>query len=188
MEKWKIIPGTDNNYMASEGGQIKSLLSGRILRGSFQSCGYRRVKIIIAGKGRDRYIHRLVAEVFLPNPQRLPEVNHIDMDKANNSVDNLEWVSHKDNHKKFAGNIDRSAINSTKNLTSEQIEKIKSMVGSGVSFKKIAEVIGCSYQTVWFQLKGKQRRKEKTILSALNIKEFKEIEPLQWVDYARRYL
>lgn len=44
-----------------------------------------------------KYIHRLVAEYFLPNPDSLPQVNHKDGDKSNNNVDNLEWVSNKDN-------------------------------------------------------------------------------------------
>ena len=43
------------------------------------------------------YTHRLIAETLIPNPQNLTEVNHKDEDKLNNSVDNLEWISHKDN-------------------------------------------------------------------------------------------
>jgi hypothetical protein len=67
--------------------------SGRHVWGANHD-GYRKVM------GRDRvkvYVHRLVAEAFLPNPEGLPEVNHINGVRHDNRVANLEWVSHADN-------------------------------------------------------------------------------------------
>lgn len=61
--------------------------------------GYKQVSVMVKGKRYVRYIHRLVAECFIPNPYRLPEVNHLDGDKANNNADNLEWCTTSDNHK-----------------------------------------------------------------------------------------
>lgn len=61
----------------------------------------------IMGQAVRQYLHRLVAQTHIPNPHNLPEVNHIDHDKANNCVENLEWISHADNLKKarlFHGN------------------------------------------------------------------------------------
>lgn len=69
--------------------------------------GYLRVGVMLEGKTRTTYVHRLVAQAHVPNPRNLPEVNHIDHDKLNNRADNLEWVSHADNLAKarsFHGN------------------------------------------------------------------------------------
>lgn len=63
----------------------------------FNSLGYESVKVLCNGKRKHFKIHRLVATVFLPNPQNLPEVNHKDENPSNNCVDNLEWCSHKYN-------------------------------------------------------------------------------------------
>ena len=59
--------------------------------------GYLRVELCKNGERKKCSVHRLVAETFLPNPENKPEVNHIDEDKTNNRVDNLEWKWHKDN-------------------------------------------------------------------------------------------
>ena len=48
-------------------------------------------------KREDLYVHRIIASIFIPNPLNLPEVNHIDNNRTNNSVDNLEWITKKDN-------------------------------------------------------------------------------------------
>ena len=55
------------------------------------------MKLSKNGKWYYRRVHRLVAEAFIPNPNNLPQVNHIDGDKTNNDVSNLEWTSNKDN-------------------------------------------------------------------------------------------
>jgi hypothetical protein len=57
-------------------------------------------EIVVNGQ-RDRVVHRLMAKAFVPNPLNLPEVNHKDLNKANNSVSNLEWVTHQQNQKHF---------------------------------------------------------------------------------------
>ena len=59
--------------------------------------GYLRVELSKNGERKKCSVHRLVAQTFIPNPENLPEVNHIDEDKTNNRVDNLEWKWHKDN-------------------------------------------------------------------------------------------
>ena len=61
--------------------------------------GYLRIILSKKGKHKMLFVHRLVAQAFLPNPNNLREVNHIDCNKENNCVDNLEWVSSKENHK-----------------------------------------------------------------------------------------
>ena len=76
-------------------GEVKS--HGKIIKGEITSGGYCRVHISHNGVEYKFLVHRLVAETFIPNPKRLPEVNHIDGNKQNNSVDNLEWCTRSQN-------------------------------------------------------------------------------------------
>ena len=70
---------------------------GRILNLSDNGIGYLRVQLYSNNKAKRFFVHRLVAITFIPNPDNLPEVNHIDEDKTNNRVDNLEFCDHKYN-------------------------------------------------------------------------------------------
>ena len=76
-------------------GEVKS--HGKIIKGEITSGGYCRVHISHKGVQYKFLVHRLVAEAFILNPNRLPEVNHIDGNKQNNSVDNLEWCTRSQN-------------------------------------------------------------------------------------------
>ena len=69
----------------------------KLIEPSYDGQGYLQVNLYKNKKTKKCYVHRLVAELFIPNPENLPEVNHIDEDKTNNRVDNLEWKSPKDN-------------------------------------------------------------------------------------------
>lgn len=98
MEAWKEIEGTFGLLEVSSEGRIRSnMRDGRILKQQTDNKGYRRVRVTIRRERRQYKIHRAVATAFLPNPQCLPQVNHIDGDKSNNRVSNLEWVSNDDN-------------------------------------------------------------------------------------------
>lgn len=90
-EVWKQ---TDLGYLVSNRGRVRSP-SGRILKPRKHSAGYHRVSL---GKENDQYIHRLVAMAFIPNPDNLPMVNHLNGIKADNRPENLEWVTCKSNH------------------------------------------------------------------------------------------
>lgn len=117
-EVWKPIKGYEGLYEVSNLGNIRSLdkvvmcvrngkelgvlHKGKVLKPSKRQHGYLGVMLYGRGGHKTRgfktfSIHRLVAEAFIPNPDRLPEVNHIDEDKTNNAVTNLEWMSHVDN-------------------------------------------------------------------------------------------
>lgn len=98
-EIWKNHPFFGQLVQFSNLGRIKSFVKykeGKILNNKeVDNIGYVRVKI--AGK---RYrIHRYIAELFVPNPENKPEVNHIDGDKTNNRADNLEWTTRSENQK-----------------------------------------------------------------------------------------
>lgn len=113
-EIWKDIAGFEGHYQVSNFGRIKSCdrilphkihgtwhIKERILKPHWNGAGRTNYQVVHlhVGNGRMRCvrIHRVVAETFIPNPQNLPQVNHIDGDKKNNFVQNLEWVSSEEN-------------------------------------------------------------------------------------------
>lgn len=94
------IVGFDD-YTVDEFGTIRSYKYGKIreLKISKNTKGYAQVGLGLNGKTYPKRVHRLVAKAFIPNPLNLPQVNHIDGNKFNNSVTNLEWCSNSDNIK-----------------------------------------------------------------------------------------
>ena len=80
---------TMDDYLITRDGKVINKKWNREVKGKPNSKGYLRVQIV----GKFRFIHRLVAEKYIPNPNNLPIVNHIDGNFLNNSVENLEWVT-----------------------------------------------------------------------------------------------
>ena len=104
MEVWKDIEGYEGLYQVSNKGRIKSLKKkfGKqeteiIMKPNMEWCGYLRVGLIKDKKAKMYAVHRLVAKTFIANPENKPIVNHIDGNKANNEVENLEWATYKEN-------------------------------------------------------------------------------------------
>lgn len=86
-------------YLIDTDGNIYNKRTNKKLKISDNGRGYKKVSLYTEeGKTINKYVHRLVAETFIDNPNNLSEVNHIDEDKANNSVDNLEWCDRKYNN------------------------------------------------------------------------------------------
>lgn len=104
-EEWKDIQGYENYYQISNLGKIKSKYYSRIRGYILNQGGYCVAQLCVKGKRKGFALHRLVAKHFIPNPLNLPEVNHLDFNKENNRIDNLEWCTSKDNtlHKKING-------------------------------------------------------------------------------------
>lgn len=124
-EIWKPIAGWDNSYEISTHGRVRSKLRyvenrfsirpirQRIIVQQIGKNGYASVRL--AGKmAKQKYVHRLVCEAFIPNPENLPQVNHKDGNRLNNNLYNLEWCTQKDNLNDPA-RISKLKIHSIKN-------------------------------------------------------------------------
>lgn len=97
-EEWRPVEGTNNYLYVSNLGRVRSnWRKGKILKPTPDQRGYLRLKVTTKYFSKPFKVHRLVAQAFIPNPDNLPQVNHIDGNKANNRVDNLEWMSNRDN-------------------------------------------------------------------------------------------
>lgn len=96
-EEWIVIDEFPT-YSVSSFGRVRNDITGYILNGGYDKDKYRQVTICYNHKQYNRRICRLVAKAFLPNPNNLPQVNHKDENKENNSVNNLEWCSVKYNN------------------------------------------------------------------------------------------
>ena len=110
---WKDIIGFEGYYQINEHGEVRSvdrymdnngtqiLKKGQLIKPYIDTNGYYQVNFSVNGKKTKGSVHRLVAIHFLENPNKLNEVNHIDHDKLNCHVSNLEWVTRKENQEKM---------------------------------------------------------------------------------------
>ena len=92
-EVWKDVKGYENLYKISSLGRIKNAQKNTFLKQTNHSCGYLTVELRKNKIAKKRYMHRLVAEAFIPNPDNLTQVNHKNENKKDNNIKNLEWCS-----------------------------------------------------------------------------------------------
>lgn len=97
----KDIEGYEGRYAVTEDGQVWSHISHKFLHPKVARNQYREVCLYKDGRKKMFYVHRLVAAAFIPNPDNLSEVNHLDFDKGNNDVSNLEWTTSSGNSKHY---------------------------------------------------------------------------------------
>lgn len=136
-ELWKDIKNFEGFYQISNFGRVKSLggwcgtakRKERIRSTSLTFDGYVKIRLIHQGKDKTMRIHRLVAETFIPNPEGKDTVNHIDGNKLNNTVTNLEWIDRSEQmlHAYKLG-LKKAIIgsrNCNAKLTDEQVREIR---------------------------------------------------------------
>lgn len=134
-----ILVNKDGEIFSNLSGKVKKLKT-RVSKNGYECCGIP----IGNGKSLGKRVHRLVAETFLDNPYNLREVDHIDCNKLNNKLDNLEWVSSKENKRRakenglYDKNIGENHYLSI--LTEETVHKICQCMQDGMRNKEVAEM------------------------------------------------
>ena len=124
-EVWKDVDGFEGHYQVSNHGRVRSIKKEiLVLKGEYQHNGYKRVRLWKDGRQQHKLIHRLVAMAFLQNPNNYSDVNHIDEDKTNNHVTNLQWCTHLYNMNFGSVKEKISCGNNGKKASSEAMEKL----------------------------------------------------------------
>lgn len=181
-EEWRDVVGYEGLYQVSSFGRVKSLarLSKRS-DGNYQPTptkilvpicvnGYCAVGLHLLGKQKMNYIHRLVADAFVPNPDNLPQVNHRNEDKTCNIPDNLEWCDSKYNinygtrNKRHSEKINSEPIKQkmidSKRGTMKPVIQLTldgEFVKEWESMKEVARVFGIHRSGIQHCCKGKQK-------------------------------
>lgn len=169
IEVWKSYPEFEFIQGSSLGGVRtldrcvtrkngrKQFIKGRILKQRRQKSGYMYVNFSVNGKQVNLRVHRIIAACFLPNPNNLPQVNHIDCDRTNNRVENLEWCSREYNsayRNKFGVSYKEAAPKSP--VIAVNLKTLEAL--QFPSQKEAARQLGASVGTINEVIKGKRNK------------------------------
>lgn len=140
-------------YTVFEDGRVIGL-KGFFLKPGLSSNGYYTVVICHDGKHTSVPIHRLIAECFIPNPEGKPHINHINSIRTDNSIDNLEWCTPKENAKHMvkAGRVDKTIDSIRKRMSKPVIDNSNGKIYP--SCKNAAESLGINENTLRVKLAG----------------------------------
>lgn len=159
-EIWKNIKRYENLYKVSNWGRVKSARNNILLKLHIQKNGYLRVSLSKNGKIKYYNIHRLVAEAFIPNPNNYPIINHIDGNKKNNNVKNLEFCTYSHNNKearRLGLNISKKGKYNHKSRKVVQYDKKGNIIKEWDYMNLITEILGYDYTSISKCCSGKQR-------------------------------
>ena len=151
MNNWYSIKGWEGLYEINKNGEVRNAKNKNTIVGDINNCGYYRVSLYNQGQSKKYFRHRLVAEHFLDKPEGKDFVNHIDGDKSNNSLENLEWVSQSENEK-------HAFENGLKQKTNKPfiIEFVNGDIKEYENQYVCAKEIGCSQSSVKNWLNGQR--------------------------------
>lgn len=169
---WKDIPDYEGRYQVSNFGEVKSLkrkivdslgrprtIPEKIITGYIDpSTGYSMVNLMNQDKVRHTSVHRLVASLFIPNPDHKPQVNHINFCRYDNRFENLEWVTAKENanHSVKAGRRDDQIKKESKPIA--QLNLNGDLVKVWPSGRRAARELGIIQGGISMVARGKQKR------------------------------
>lgn len=141
----------DSRFEISQSGVIRNVKTKAIKSQYVSDTGYYMITISKNNKSKPYRVHRLLANNFIENPKKLKEVNHIDGNKLNNDLSNLEWVSHFGNmqHAFSTGLANNTGVkNGMAKLNESKVSEIKELLKNGVSQYKIAEKYNVSRSAI----------------------------------------
>ena len=152
MEEWKDIQGYEGIYQVSSHGRVRN--GFKILKKQKHKQGYELIGLSKNGTTKTYLVHRLVAKTFIPNPNNKPEVNHIDGNKTNNKIENLEWSTRKENmNHAFNTGLAKKPTNlnppkkirqinlETMEIVAEYNSLYEAYEKTGIQYKKISKVV-----------------------------------------------
>lgn len=153
MEIWEKVKGYEGVYVVSNLGNVKRLITNKKrkelpLIKSINATGYLNVNLFKYGIQKTYRVNRLVALAFIPNLENKPQINHINGIKTDNRVENLEWVTNKENiiHAIEIGLFDSVGIkNGRSKLTNIDIIEIRNSV---LSVRRLGEIYNVSFTTI----------------------------------------
>lgn len=128
------VVGYEGLYKVSNTGKVLGLKRGKVLKGKVDKDGYIEVVLSRGSQVKYKRVHRLVCEAFVPNPDNLPMVNHIDHNPANNHTTNLEWI---DNYSNQTHGLKFRGVKSVADYSPDTINKIISMYKDGASYAEV---------------------------------------------------
>ena len=151
-EVWKEIELYGLKYRISNHGRVVGKRG--FIKQRLDNDGYPTITVGNINRRTSMKIHRLVATTFIPNPQKLPEVNHIDCNRQNSRADNLEWVTHQDNisHSVMMGNYNGKQLgekNVRSRLTEDDVVDIRLMFDNGLmTQQELAKAYNVGWSTI----------------------------------------
>lgn len=166
MAIWKDVEGFEGIYKVSNEGVLVGAprhgTKGGVKKRSKIKRGYERYRLSKDGKSYHKLVHRLLAEHFIPNPENKPYVNHIDGNPSNNTLDNLEWVTHLENmqHAVRTGLTNNKGANHPRaKLTDQEVLEIRDLYKHRI-FKQweIGEIYGVPTPTIGSIIQNRNRK------------------------------
>lgn len=159
MEEWRIIEEF-NNYEVSNLGRVRNIKKNKLMTISKRPNGYCVVKLSKANTAKECRVHRLVAIAFIPNPNHYDCINHIDENKENNQVENLEWCNHQYNNT-YGNRVAKQAKTISKKV--KQCDIHGNILHEYESINKAAESVGIFACNISNCLSGRQKSAPRNI-------------------------